>query len=77
MTQYTEQSLKTLYDHLILSDCVCMVFEKKDNIKLSNLKSYENKYLLHALEVFILNKKTDEICDLIREELGRRINKNV
>ena len=75
MVQYTEQSLKTLYDHLILSDCKCMIFEEKEKVKISTLKTYENKYLLHALEVFILNKKSEEICDLIREELGRRINK--
>ncbi len=76
MVQYTDQSLKVLYDHLILSDCICMIHEEKEKVKISTLKIYENKYLLHALEVFILNKKSDEICDKIREELGRRINKN-
>jgi len=52
-----------------------MIHEEKEKVKISTLKIYENKYLLHALEVFILNKKSDEICDKIRNELGRRVNK--
>lgn len=64
-----------LYSDLILSDCKYMLFEEDALIKISDLGRYENSYLTHALESFMIKKIDDKICDKVREELKRRYGK--
>ena len=48
---------------------------KDEPVKISNLEKYENNYLTHALESFMIKKIDDEICDKVRDELRRRSSK--
>ena len=75
MVKYTKDALNELYSHLILSDCKYMIFEKDEPVKISNLKRYENNYLIHALESFMIKKIDNEICDKVRDELRMRSSK--
>ena len=75
MVKYTKEALNELYSHLILSDCKCMIFEKDEPVKISNLEKYENNYLTHALESFMIKKIDNEICDKVRDELRMRSSK--
>ena len=75
MVKYTKEALNELYSHLILSDCKYMIFEKDQPVKISNLERYENNYLTHALESFMIKKIDGKICDKVREELERRSSK--
>ena len=75
MVKYTKEALNELYSHLILSDCKYMIFEKDEPVKISNLERYENNHLTHALELFMIKKTDDKICDKVREELRRRCSK--
>jgi hypothetical protein len=72
MVKYTKEALNQLYSDLILLDCKHMIFEESGPVKTSSLGRYENNYLNHALELFMIKKLDCKICDKIREELRRR-----
>ena len=67
MTEYTQSALDILYDHLILSDCICI-----DHDNFGDLTKYTVHSLLHALEGFTLNKKSKVLLDIVRKELAVR-----
>ena len=75
MVKCTKEELNELYSYLIYLDCKYMIFEKDQPVKISNLERYENNYLTHALESFMIKKIDGKICDKVREELGRRSSK--
>ena len=73
MINKTEVS--TLMDSLILGNCNFMLSKYNEHNDV-DLEHYSNKDLLHALETFMTHYVDYEKIELVREEIGRRLDKN-